>query len=406
MKSDSKIIINAVIIVMAVLLIVIAFILYVSFTKKNDENDNKSTNNVANLNETTNVIANEVEKVEYSDEIEVVPTMEDELIGDTVWCPTFQLVWNDMKNEVVKQDVEFIEGDEPDYLDNLNAESFTEDNLSDEYYYKKWGIKSNDLKNEILDGVKEKFNETSDVIDENDDWDEWKKYATSDEKRYIFYAMLKKVFNFENPFDELEDGHFNNENGTWYNNVKYFGIDDESNKKLKKQVTILYYSDFDNFAISIKTKENDEVILAKGIEGKTFAEMYENIQKSSDEYTGETVMGSDDVLKIPNLKFNVFKEYEDLKNKLFYNADGEECFITNAIQTVKFEMDNEGGKIKSEAIIEMPATSALEEEVKFKNLTLDSDFVMFVKEADKDLPYFALNVSDISKFQDEVSIEE
>ena len=172
MKSDSKMIVNAVIIVMAVLLIVLAFIVYVSFTQKKNENNSDSTNNATNLNETTNVIDNEESETEYSDEIEVVPTMEDELIGDTVWCPTFQLVWNDMKNEVVKQDIEFIADDEPEYLENLNAESFTENNLSDEYYYKKWGIKSNDLTYEIIDGIKEKFNETSDVIDEKEDWDE------------------------------------------------------------------------------------------------------------------------------------------------------------------------------------------------------------------------------------------
>lgn len=406
MKSDSKMIVNAVIIVMAVLLIVLAFIVYVSFTQKKNENNSDSTNNATNLNETTNVIDNEESETEYSDEIEVVPTMEDELIGDTVWCPTFQLVWNDMKNEVVKQDIEFIADDEPEYLENLNAESFTENNLSDEYYYKKWGIKSNDLKNEIIDGIKEKFNETSDVIDEKEDWDEWQNAAVDEEKRYIFYAMLKKVFNFENPFDELEDGYFNSGDGTYYNNVKYFGINDESDENLKDQVTILYYSDFDNLAISIKTKENDEVILAKGVEGKTFAKMYENIQKSSDEYTGETVMGDDDILRIPNLQFNVLKDYEDLENKSFFNADGNRCFIAKALQTVRFEMDNEGGKIKSEAIIEMVKATSLIEDVEFKNLNFDSDFVLFIKEADKDLPYFALIVSDISKFQEDVSIEE
>ena len=40
-------------------------------------------------------------------EIEVVPTMEDKISDNSMWCPTFQLVWNDMKNEVVKRDIVF-----------------------------------------------------------------------------------------------------------------------------------------------------------------------------------------------------------------------------------------------------------------------------------------------------------
>ena len=67
--------------------------------------------------------------------------MEDEVVGDTAWCPTFQLVWNDMKNELVEQDVEFIDGDEPGYLENLNDELFTEEDISDDVLLVKMGSK-------------------------------------------------------------------------------------------------------------------------------------------------------------------------------------------------------------------------------------------------------------------------
>ena len=70
------------------------------------------------------------ESIKESDDLEVVPTMDDTVYTDTAWCPTFQLVWNDMIDDVVKKDVEFIDGDEPDYLENLNNEIFKEEDIS------------------------------------------------------------------------------------------------------------------------------------------------------------------------------------------------------------------------------------------------------------------------------------
>lgn len=50
--------------------------------------------------------------------VEVVPTMNDKIDSDSTWCGTFQLVWNDMINEVVGQDISF--EDSNDMVTNLN----------------------------------------------------------------------------------------------------------------------------------------------------------------------------------------------------------------------------------------------------------------------------------------------
>ena len=45
--------------------------------------------------------------LEKTNDTTVVPTMLDKLTADSTWCGTFQLIWNDMKNEVAKKDVVF-----------------------------------------------------------------------------------------------------------------------------------------------------------------------------------------------------------------------------------------------------------------------------------------------------------
>ena len=58
----------------------------------------------------------------------------------------------------------------------------------------------NSLKEQIENGIKEKFNETSDILDDF--------VFDGDPNKYFLYAMLKKEFEFENEFDELDDGKF------------------------------------------------------------------------------------------------------------------------------------------------------------------------------------------------------
>ena len=50
--------------------------------------------------------------------VDVVPTMEDVITKDSSWCSTFQLIFNDLKNDIVKQDVKFDKSNT--FIDNLN----------------------------------------------------------------------------------------------------------------------------------------------------------------------------------------------------------------------------------------------------------------------------------------------
>ena len=82
--------------------------------------------------------------------ITVVPTFMDKINKDSIWCGSFQLVWNDMKKELVHGDVVFTP--QMDMVVNLNKESFKEEDIPSDYYYKIYGHKSLELKKEIEEG--------------------------------------------------------------------------------------------------------------------------------------------------------------------------------------------------------------------------------------------------------------
>lgn len=314
-------------------------------------------------------------------------TLEDEIENDTIWCGTFGLIWNDLKNDLAKQDIVFTP--QLEVIDNLNKETFTVNDLSEKYYYKKVGTPSLQLKEEIEKTIKEKFNETSDILDDF----EWE---NRDPKDYFLYAMLKKNFEFEKAFEEFENGKFGN-----YENVKYFGIKENSESdELRKQVEVLYYNSKDDFAIKLKTKQEDEVVLCKNPKGNTFNEIYQNIEGQKNIYKGNKNLQEGELLKVPNIKLKEKTEFTEIQNKSFYFSNGDEYKIEKALQTIEFELDKTGGKIKSEAGMMVKNTSEIMLD-EIREFTIDDTFAIFLVEQGKEKPYFAGKISDISKVQND-----
>lgn len=336
---------------------------------------------------------NKVKDIPLTKGITIVPTMDDKITTDSSWCATFQLVWNDMKNEIVKTDVVF--NPQLEMVENLNKESFTEDMLSDEYYFKIYGFKNLELKEKIQKGIKEKFNQTSDILDDFD-WnnDALDDPTSSDIRRYFFYTMLYREFEYKSKFSVLDNAKFGE-----YEDIKYFGVNKNSKEAVRKQIEVLFYNSKNDFAVKIKTKDNDEVIFYKNPEGETFKEIYDSMMKKTNEYEESRDFSEKDFFMAPILSFNVKREYKELENKKFNTADGNIAVIEKAIQSIKFSLDETGGKVKSEAGVDSWKTTSMAGEEKTRYFNVNDTFALFLKEETKDVPYLALRVDDITKYQ-------
>ena len=311
--------------------------------------------------------------------IEVLPTMNTQSTAQNrIWVGTFQLVWNELTDKIVKAPVKFLDFDSQ-MANNLNQKQFKKSNLNEKSYYVKSGIVSPALKAEIEKNIKSKFHETSDILKMFD-------FTYNPEKIFV-YAMLKKDFRFTNAFDKLATGNFGNSQ----EKVKYFGINDNSNPKLYKNVSVLFYNDDNDFAVKLYTKGKDEVLLYRTNDDKTFDKYYAELNDKTAKYSGDKNFVKNDTLTIPDIKLYQETSFNELEG---HQIVGTNMQIDKTIETVDFRMNNKGVKLKSEAAIMLRCMSLAPREG--RDFTFNNNFVLFLIEKDQNTPYYAMKVSDVA----------
>jgi hypothetical protein len=288
-----------------------------------------------------------------------------------VWVGTFQLVWNDFMDGIVKGPVQF-KGRKSKLAQALNKRDFTENELSPGSYYKTYGEISLELKQQIETAIKKKFNETSDVLDTI--------YWLPGEGKYLVYAMLKKDFKFAVPFDKLGA----------VKGINYFGITPKSSNVLRDQVTVLFYNSRVDYAVKIRTAGADEIYLYRTDEDENFEKLYNKMLTTR--YDGYKGFLPKDELKVPDLNLFVMQSFDELCNRPIKGTNG--LMISNAIETVDFKMNNTGVKLKSEAAIATTKSAVLPQNLKPRLFYFNDTFVIFLQERGKEKPYFALRVAD------------
>ncbi len=141
--------------------------------------------------------------------------------------------------------------------------------------------------------------------------------------------------------------------------------------------------------------------MSVGNDKDSFLDIYNEILNDSKKYTGSSRFNDYDTFKMPYISFDLKEEITEVENKPFYFSNGDEYIIQMALQTIKFDLDEKGGKIKSEAGM-MVNKSAMIVTDKPRNFNVDKTFTIFLIEKENDLPYFASKISDISTVQGKV----
>lgn len=311
--------------------------------------------------------------------IEVVPTMKSESTApNRIWVGTFQIVWNEFMSNIVKGPIKFI-GFDSKMANDLNEKSFKTSDISDDAYYTKYGLMTPETRREIEKALLKKFNEKSDILHLFD----WAKNSTD----VIIYAMLKKDFKFIKAFDKLTPQYFGKNTKA---EVEYFGINEDSNAKLYKNVEVMFYNSTEDFAVKLFTKNNDVVMLYRTNDDKTFDKYYSDMRRKSQFYLKNRKFTNEDRLKVPNINLYQKTSFPELEG---HSIKGSDYVIGETIETIDFKMDNEGVKLKSEAAI--IAKCSLVPPSRGRHFMFTDNFVLFLAEKGKRTPYYAMKISDV-----------
>ena len=322
--------------------------------------------------------------------LEVLPSIYDEVSDNSLRCWAFQLVWNDMI-----KDIDVLS--QSQYFNNLNKQSSTGAEIPSKNYYNKYWLFTLDLKLEIEKWVKDKFNEDVElpnfatdwwIVPQSEDYYEWKR-----EMKYWIYSKFKKIIDLKNMFETWGQWKFS----SFFEDIKYFGVNCNTNKQYE-QVKILYYNSDNDFAISITTWKWDDIILSRWALWTSFFTKYNSILNRTRNYYGNQNLTRYDCLKIPEINIKTEKEFHKFNNQKISDTEWLIHRIKTVIQNVEIKIDKPAkDKINTDST---SGDSQLYTWTIYHHFYLDQPFTLFIKESDKDLPYFAAQISDVTLFQE------
>ena len=304
----------------------------------------------------TTVIYNKYIKNNTNHNITMNPSYQSTLDENTInnlWVGTLDLAWKELEEKIGLNKIE-LEGKMPQIANDLNESTFSKEMLNPNDY------KIN-VERTVTNGYK---------ID----------------------ATLNKELNFLESFDNFSDYKWTFGNGD--EAIKYFGINNASPEEMNKNVEILFYNKLNNdsllsndMAIKLKTKEGDEIILYRTDDKKSFDEYYEDIKAKTKNYKGRTEFSEDDELRVPYVKVNGMINYNQLYDKKIKNSKG--LYIYDVIQNVNFYLNERGCNLSSKATM-VTEYMGIGQDTKY--CYFQDTFIIFMKEANSDKPYFALKV--------------
>ena len=300
---------------------------------------------------------------------------------NVLWCATFQLAWNEAC-DLIGEDIHL--EDEPAMVAVMNKKTATKADLDEASYLAIAGYVKDGILDRIPQAVRDKFGERAPTrladtttLDESDNG-------------FAAYACLVKDLRFAKPFESLDDGELEFM-GT---PVRAFGLADPDGKantrELMKQV-ILYSEDWRGNEIICElktTSPHDRLILAmvhpKGTLQETIADIH---KRMADGYPQSTLVE----LMIPKLNFDLLKDYSELIGKTLKvrNPELKDWFFVMAAQSIRFQLNEQGAKLRSEARMENVKS------MKPMPAVFNKPFLIMLQRKDAKQPYFALWVDNV-----------
>jgi hypothetical protein len=285
-----------------------------------------------------------------------------------LYCSTFQLAWNQLTDDIIKEEIKLF--DNPETSQKLNKRLTGKKDLSDKYYLAMAGYGRDNIVEKINKALNEKFQDNAPTVKEE-----------MSPRDILAYAFLYKNLEFQEEFEKL-DMDFNGEK------VQAFGINQnrQDTFKMAEQVKVLDYKNTEDFIIELVPKsQDDEIILAKISPEEDLLKTIEKVQNRINS-SESTFLRPEEIIKIPKFDFDIKHDYKELIGQRLLNEEFSTYFIAKALQNTKFKLNEKGAVLESEAKI-LLKESCVED---MRSFIFNKPFLIILKEKEAQYPYFAL----------------
>jgi len=315
----------------------------------------------------------------------IVPTLDTPIPENknVIWCASFQIAWNEMRDEIVKEPIRIQNAEE--IAQRLNNAKTTKDDLVPGSYYAKVGAVADGIIEQIQQEMANRFPDVPTPEIE------------ASAEAFVAYAYLAANVKFTIPFFENTEEFLFGKTP-----VSSFGIrekDTDAYNTLRSQVQILYRSADDDdyqswyereFVIDpCKDSSPNQLILARVKPKQTLAETLADMEAKIAGWNGthdEHEFESVDVLLVPNVFYRINHHFTGLEgtDKIILN---EGCpipgyWVRETSQMTDFKLDRSGAELKTEAVI------VCENGARY--FVFNRPFLIIMKKRGADRPFFVM----------------
>jgi hypothetical protein len=318
----------------------------------------------------------------------VVPTLDTPIPArkNVVWCATFQLAWEKMRDDVSKQSIAVESA--VDVAKRLNSVKGTENDLPANSYTAMAGLLQDNIISRIQSEMASRFPLAPKPTFEVKDGD----------VGAVAYAYLTAGAKFTIPyFDDPEPLVFKDSAGVT-SNVSCFGIrkkDASQYRELRSQVAVLY-SDAHlglangaeaQYGVDLCRSTSDvQVIAAVVARRDSLSEMVGALDKKVAEYIAEIKqapgLSANDTLYVPTLNWRLVHRFKELEGKIVTNGPLAGLPIAQAEQMIDFRLDRSGVMLESESKLAMASIPA--------RYAFDRPFLIILRRRGASRPFFVM----------------
>ncbi|MFC1794309.1 hypothetical protein ACFL3Q_12060 [Planctomycetota bacterium] len=308
---------------------------------------------------------------------------------NVIWCSSFQLAWNRMKDDVIGAPVEVVGAEE--LAARLNTAGQSEAGMESDSFYAVAG--------RVKDGIISKIQKKMTVKFPSHSVPDFSDIAGSPDG-ILAYSYLTANVPFKCPFRQVKKGFTFTDSQGIETNVGAFGVWGWNSMydEMRQQVEILFFhedrdgSDRDSrikeFAVDLCRHSNPYQVVAAIVEPKasldqTLDYIRGKITDSRQEknYEQTKFLDDTDILKVPEMFWEIEHDFDELLEKIVANANPAMPII-KAKQGIKFKLDRCGAMLESEATIMVASIP--------RYFIFNCPFLIYMKKRDCEQPFFVM----------------